>query len=128
MTSTRSTVDGRTVARRAAAAGPALAAVGILILRFVGAPMPAVPPSLVLLVGAAVLVSVVDRRWAALVGVVVAVAEIAGFLLAGGLVALLGSAGAGIMVGNWVRVVGSVLALVAGVAAACAPRRRAGGA
>lgn len=112
------------VARWATVAGLVLGAVGIVVLRFAGVAMPPVPPGLVLLVGAAALVAAVDRRWPAVIGILVAAAEIAGFVLTGGLDDLVGASTAGIGIGSWARAVGIAVAAAAGVVALVAPRDR----
>jgi hypothetical protein len=110
-------------ARWATVAGLAVGALGVLVLRFSGQPMPPVPPGLVLLVGAAAVVAAVHRRWAPAVAVLVAGAEIAGFVLTGGLPDLLGAGSAAIVAGSWLRAVGIAVAAVAGVVATVAGRR-----
>ena len=109
--------------RRVTVGGLLGAALGLLVLRFAGQPMPPVPPGLVLLVGAAVLVAAVHRRWAAAVAVLVATAEITGFVLTGGLSDLVGAGSVGIVAGSWLRAVGIAVAAVAGIVVAVAPRR-----
>jgi hypothetical protein len=112
------------VARWTTVTGLVLGAVGIVVLRFAGVAMPPVPPGLVLLVGAAALVAAVDRRWPAVVGVLVAAAEIAGFVLTGGLADLVTGPTAGVLIGSWARGVGVAVAAVAGIVAVLAPRPR----
>jgi hypothetical protein len=112
------------VARWTTVGGLLVCALGVLVLRFSGVAMPPVPPALVLLVGAAVLVALVGGRWAPVVGVVVAAAETAGFVLTGGPGELFGAASesVAITVGSWLRGVGVAVAAVAGVVAVCAPQ------
>ncbi len=109
-------------ARWTTVGGLLVCALGILVLRFSGVAMPPVPPALVLLVGAAVLITAVGRRWVPVVGVLVAAAEAAGFVLTGAAAGLFGAESAGIAVGSWLRGVGVAVAVVAGVVAVCAPR------
>lgn len=109
------------VARWATVGGLVTGALGVLVLRFSGQPMPPIPPGLVLLVGAVVLVSAVDRRWAPAVAVLVAAAEIAGFVLAGGLADLVGAGFAPVVAGSWLRGVGIAVAAVAGTVATVVP-------
>jgi hypothetical protein len=103
-------------ARIAAVAGLIAAAVGILVLRFSGAAMPAVPPGLVLLVAAAVLVAFSPWRWAPAAGVLIALFELIGYVASGSTYGLFAVDSLGILVGTWVRGIGIVVALVAGVA------------
>lgn len=110
-------------ARVATVAGLAAGAVGIIVLRVSGTPMPAVPPGLILLIGAAVLVAVTRWRWAPAVGALVAVAEILGVTLSGSLENLVDVEQVGIMAGTWIRSLGIVTALVAGIVATVTHRR-----
>ncbi len=124
-TRTQGTTGRRRVAARwATVAGMLAAALGLLVLRFSGVPMPAVPPALVLLVAAAALVAAVDRRWAVVVGLLVVAAEITGLVLGGGLAGLADTDSVGVLVGSWVRVGGVAVAALAGLVAVSVPRRR----
>jgi hypothetical protein len=99
------------------AIGLVTGAVGILVLRLSGAAMPAIPPGLVLLVAASALVAFSSWRWAPVVGVLVALSEILGYVLSGSMYGLFGADSLGILTGSWVRGIGIVLAFVAGIAA-----------
>jgi hypothetical protein len=103
-------------ARRVTVVGLLTGAVGLLMLRVAGQPMPAVPPGLVLLVTAGALVAFTRTRWAPLVGALVGMAEIAGFVFSGGVGGLVEGAPA-IVAGSWIRVVGITAAAVAGIIA-----------
>ncbi|OLT09358.1 hypothetical protein BJF78_30850 [Pseudonocardia sp. CNS-139] len=109
-------------ARGATVIGLLAGAAGILVLRFAGAAMPAIPPGLVLLVAAAGLVAFGPWRWAPVVAALVALAEVLGFVLSGSYYGLVAVDAPGILVGTWVRGVGIAVALVAGVAAAVGHR------
>ncbi|GIF78549.1 hypothetical protein Asi02nite_80670 [Asanoa siamensis] len=84
--------------------------------------MPLVPPGLVLLVVAAALTVFVRWRWAPAFGVLVAVME-AIALGVGGADDLVNSEATGVMLATWVRAIGVVVALVAGVASLRSPAR-----
>jgi hypothetical protein len=102
--------------RRIAAVGLIVAAVGIGLQRVAGVEMPVVPPGLVLLVVAAGLIAFTRWRWAPAVGVLVALAE-AVALAVGGAAGLVDTGAAGVLLSTWVRAIGVVIALIAGVAA-----------
>ena len=101
-------------ARRSTLLGLILTAAGIVILKVAGVAMPVVPPGLVLLAVAAVLVATVPRRWAAVVALLVALSEAAGFVASGSASGLVDTASLGVLVGTWTRVVGTFVAVVAG--------------
>lgn len=113
-----------TTARGATVAALLTGAVGLLVLRVAGQPMPAIPPGLVLLVAAAALVAFTRTRWAPLVGALVGLAEIAGFVLSGAVGGLVEGAPA-IVAGSWLRGVGITVAAVAGLVATASPGPRA---
>lgn len=97
-----------------AVAGLVVATIGIYVARAGGAPAPIVPPAVVLMVVAAVLLAVFrTRTWPAVVAVVVAVAEAAGVILTGSL-GNLGFAEPLLGAGTALRVVGVLVVLVAG--------------
>lgn len=98
-------------------------AVGLLVLRVAGQPMPAVPPGLVLLVAAAALVAFTRTRWAPLVGGLVGLAEIAGFVFSGAVAGLVEGAPA-IVAGSWIRGVGITVAALGGIIATLRPAPR----
>ncbi|HEU5156090.1 MAG TPA: hypothetical protein VFU43_03775 [Streptosporangiaceae bacterium] len=104
-------------ARWATVAGLAAGAAGIWCQRLAGVSMPVVPPGLVLLVAAAVLVALVRRRWTPIAGVVVALAEIGGLLATGSLTDLADLSPAGVFLSTWLRSLGVLAAFVAGVVA-----------
>ncbi|WP_203719371.1 hypothetical protein [Asanoa siamensis] len=108
--------------RGIAALGLVVAAVGIVLQRAAGVSMPLVPPGLVLLVVAAALTVFVRWRWAPAFGVLVAVME-AIALGVGGADDLVNSEATGVMLATWVRAIGVVVALVAGVASLRSPAR-----
>lgn len=105
-----------TGARLVTVAGLVAGAAGILIQRASGVAMPAVPPGLVLLLAAALLIAFTRLRWAAALGALIAVPEIAAITI-GQLDAMADAGALGVFLGTWVRAVGVVAALVAGVAA-----------
>lgn len=108
-------------ARRTTLLGLILTAAGIVILKVAGVAMPVVPPGLVLLAVAAVLVATVQRRWATVVALLVALSEAAGFLASGSAAGLFDTASLGVLTGTWVRLIGTVVAVVAGAWAAREP-------
>lgn len=109
--------------RRVLAGGLLVGAAAIIGLPLVGADTPPVPPSLVLLIAAGPLV---HRRWTAVVGVLVAVAEIVGLVVSGSAMSgLIESDSIGIMVCSWARMVAMVVAIVAGVIVTAGSRTRA---
>jgi hypothetical protein len=109
-----------TTARITTITGLLVAAVGIVILYVAGVAMPVVPPGLVILLVAAALMA--KWRWATLVGVVAALAEAAGFVGSGSLASLTADSFA-VAAGTWIRLIGIVVALVAGILATT-PRYR----
>lgn len=107
-------------ARVATVAGLAAGALGIVIQRIAGVAMPAIPPGLVLLVGAAALVAATKGRWAPAIGALVALSEIAGVAIVGVYQRLFDLDEPLVAAGTWVRVVGIVVAFAAGVVATAA--------
>jgi hypothetical protein len=112
--------------RGIAVAGLVVATIGIYVARAGGAPAPVVPPAVVLMVVAAVLLAVFrTRTWPAVVAVVVALAEAAGVIATGSLdnlaftEPLLGA-------GTALRVVGVLMMLVAGTLLVARPSARSG--
>jgi hypothetical protein len=100
--------------RGIAVAGLIVATVGIYVARAGGAPAPIVPPAVVLMVVAAVLLAVFrTRTWPAVVAVVVALAEAAGVVATGSL-GNLGFAEPLLGAGTALRVIGVLAALAAG--------------
>lgn len=104
-------------ARRATQIGLAAAAVGIAVLYVSGTAMPIVPPGLVLLVAAAVLVGVIRQRWTLAVGLLVVIAEFAGFFASGSASGLTDLDPIGVFAGTWIRLIGLLVASAAGVVA-----------
>ncbi|MFD6140043.1 hypothetical protein [Promicromonospora sp. NPDC060271] len=97
-----------------AVAGLVVATIGIYVARAGRAPAPVLPPAVVLMVVAAVLLAVFrTRTWPAVVAVVVAVAEAAGVILTGSL-GNLGFAEPLLGAGTALRVIGVLVVLVAG--------------
>jgi len=104
-------------ARRLCVIGLSAGAVGIAILYVSGVEMPVVPPGLVLLVVAAVAVANARGRWVVIVGTVVAIAEIAGIFASDATGSLFVANMPGVLTGSWIRLLGVLLATVAGVVA-----------
>ncbi|MFD2794339.1 hypothetical protein ACFS27_12335 [Promicromonospora vindobonensis] len=101
--------------RGVAIAGLVMATVGIYVARAGGAPAPVVPPAVVLMLVAAVLLAVFrTRTWPAVVAVVVALAEAAGVIVTGSL-GNLGFAEPLLGAGTALRVAGGLAVLVAGI-------------
>lgn len=106
-----------------AIAGLVVATIGIYVVRAGGAPVPIVPPAVVLMVLAAVLLVVFrTRTWPAVVAVVVAVAEAAGVVLTGSL-GNLGFAEPLLGAGTALRVLGVLVVLAAGTLLVVRPVR-----
>jgi hypothetical protein len=100
--------------RGIAIAGLVVATIGIYVARAGGAPAPIVPPAVVLMMVAAVLLAVFrTRTWPAVVAVVVALAEAAGVVATGSL-GTLDFAEPLLGAGTALRVVGVLAALAAG--------------
>jgi hypothetical protein len=104
-------------ARRATVAGLVAGAAGILVQQAAGVEMPPVPPGMVLMIVAAGLVAFTRGRWAPVLAAVIALAEVAGFTLSGGIAGLLATDALGVLAGSWIRAAGIVVALVAAVVA-----------
>lgn len=102
--------------RAAVVAGLVVGAVGIALLWAGGVDFPvAVPPGLIILGVAAVVVAVVRRRWTAVLGCVVGLFVFVGFLLSGrGFDIIGGSEGGLAQVGQLLEVIGVVVAAVTG--------------
>ena len=100
--------------RGAAIAGLVAATIGIYVARAGGAPAPIVPPAVVLMVVAAVLLAGFrTRTWPVVVALVVALAEAAGVVLTGSL-GNLGFAEPLLAAGTALRALGVLAVLVAG--------------
>lgn len=98
---------------RLTAVGLAAAAVGIGILKLGGVAMPVVPPGLVLLLVGAVVVVTSSRRWAAVLALLVGLAELVGTFASGSATELFDPATALVGVGTWIRILGVVMAIMA---------------
>ena len=104
-------------ARLATVCGLAAGAIGIVILRQAGVAMPTVPPGLVLLIGAALLLIVTRWRWALVLGALIGLSEVLAIVATGSAAALIDPGPLGVFVGTWVRALGVATALIAGVLA-----------
>lgn len=107
--------------------GLVLGAAGIAGLWAAGIDFPvAVPPGLVLLGGGALLVGLLRRPWTAALGAFLGLFVVVGFLLSPtGTENLSGDAGPAVATAQAVQLVGVLLALVSGTAAAVRERRAA---
>jgi hypothetical protein len=92
-------------------------AAGLVIQQVGGVAMPAVPPGLIFLVVAAGLMANARWRWAGIAAILAAGAEIAGFFGSGNAARLTELDQFGAFAGSWIRLVGVVVALVAGAVA-----------
>ena len=103
----------RTPVRAATLAGLVMGAAGIGLLKVAGVAMPMVPPGVVLLLVAAVLVAALHRRrWPAVTAVLVGLAEL------GPSAAGVGDLAGGdvlVTVGTVLRVTGALTAVIAGI-------------
>ncbi|MEU5876382.1 hypothetical protein [Spirillospora sp. NPDC047279] len=91
------------------------ASTGLVVLKAAGVDMPPVPPALVMMVIAALLLALGGWRWTLVVAAVVALAEAAGFLATGSAADLVDPDSAGVLIGTWLRAAGTFTALVAAV-------------
>jgi hypothetical protein len=98
---------------------------GLVGQQLAGVAMPAVPPGLVMVVVAAVLLLATRLRWAPVAGAVAGLAEVAGFFGSGSAGRLVEFAEPAAAASSWVRLAGVVLAVVAGSVATVAAYRRA---
>ncbi|TDD02880.1 hypothetical protein [Nonomuraea diastatica] len=101
-------------------------AAGMVIQGVSGVPMPIVPPGLVLLVGSALLIAFTGWRWTPALGALVGLAEAAAIGI-GQLDTLADPSALGIFLGTWIRTLGIVMAITAGVPATVIAYRRARG-
>jgi len=113
-----------TGARAVTTIGLLAGSAGILLGRAAGVAMPAVPPGLVMMLVAAALVALVAHPWAAAVGAVAGLAEVVGFVVSGAWTALIDVGQPMVLSAAWLRGLGILLALVAGVVAVGRSRRR----
>jgi hypothetical protein len=104
-------------ARLATVVGLVAGAAGIGVLRLEGVDMPVVPPGLVLLVGAALMVALAPWRWSPVVGALMGLAEVIGIIASGSVADLVDLSPVGVFIGTWIRTLGVVTALIAGVLA-----------
>jgi hypothetical protein len=100
-------------------------AAGLLVQKVAGVEMPPVPPGLIFLTAAAVLIMVARWRWTTAFAALAALLEIPGFVGSA-----LDAASFGEYAGAWIRGIGVTVALVAGITATVtayrAPRRDGG--
>jgi hypothetical protein len=92
-------------------------AVGIAAQRAAGVDMPVVPPGLVLLVGAALLVALAPGRWIPAVGALMGLTEVIALVATGSAAHLVDVSPADVFASTWIRALGVVTALIAGVLA-----------
>ena len=97
-------------------------AAGIVGQKVAGVAMPVVPPGLVLLVVAAVLVVATRWRWPVVVGGLAAVAEVAAVMA--GLGRLTDFAEVGVAAASWLRLAGVLVAVAASAVATVSAHRR----
>jgi hypothetical protein len=108
-------MNGTTPRGRAAlvtVTGLVTGAAGLLIQKVAGVEMPPVPPGLILLTAAAVLIMATRWRWAPAFAALAALLEIPGFVGSA-----LDAASFGEYAGAWIRGIGVTVALVAGITA-----------
>jgi hypothetical protein len=96
--------------------GLLVASAGIMVQGLSGVTMPVVPPAVVLMVLAALLITVLRWRWLPVLGVLAAAAELAGFAATGAIGGLFGADNAGVVAGAWLRLIGTVAAVPAALA------------
>jgi hypothetical protein len=92
-------------------------AAGLVLQKFGGVTMPAVPPGLVFLVIAAALMANARWKWAGIAAILAGGAEIAGFFGSGNAARLVELDQFGAFAGSWIRLAGVVVAVVAGALA-----------
>ena len=99
--------------------GLGVGSLGIAILWASGVPFPIYPPpGLLLLLVGAVFVGLAPWRWAPLVGTLLGLFVLMGFLISPtGLTNLFGRAGTSVAIGQGIQVIGVLTALIAGVIA-----------
>ena len=105
-------------AGKATVAALLVAALGFAVQIVSGLEVPTVPPGLVILLAAAVLVAAVPWRWIPLVGAAVGLFLLVGFFASGAVGALLAPDRLGVLVGAWVQFLALIVTVVAGIAAA----------
>lgn len=98
-----------------AVAGLITCGVGLVILKIAGVEVPIVPPGLVVVLVATVLVVTVQRRWVAFVAIAAALAEAVSLIGSGSARSLSDSDDPTAFAGTCIRLVGIVVTLVAGV-------------
>lgn len=97
-------------------AGLLVGAVGLVVQKLGGMTMPAVPPGLVFVLVAAALM-VTRLRWAGIIAILAGGAEIAGFFGSGSAAHLTSFDELVAAAGSWLRILGVVTAVVAGILA-----------
>lgn len=107
----------RTPARNLTAIALVLAAAGIVTQIVAGIDFPTIPPGLIILLTAAVIVAFVPWRWAPLIGAVIGLSQIIGLFAADQAERLNDASPLGGTVGLWVQLVGVSVALVVGIVA-----------
>lgn len=117
MTTENAVNKGSSTARVVTIVGLLLGAIGIGLQKMAGIAMPVVPPGLVILLVAAVLMLRPQWKWAAIVGLLAGLAEVAGFVGSGGARRLGSTDPFGAFASSWVRLIGIVLAVVFGALA-----------
>ena len=104
-------------ARLTTVAGLVAGAIGITILRLSGVAMPIVPPGLILLIIAALIVAFAPGRWTPAVGALMGLSEAIGLIASGSAAHLIDITPVGVFAGTWIRALGVVTALIAGILA-----------
>lgn len=104
--------------------GLLVGAVGLIGQKLAGVTMPAVPPGLIFLIVAAALMLNPKWKWAAIVAVLAGLAEVAGFFGSGSAPKLGDFGDFAVAVSSWVRLIGIVIAVVAGALAVKAAYRK----
>lgn len=111
--------------RMMTALGLVVGAAGIGILWWAGIDFPFYPPpGLLILVAGAVFVALARMSWAAVIGPLMGIFMVIGFLASSGIDNLTGGAGTGVAVGSAVQLVGVLFATAAGLVALRKESRR----
>ena len=103
---------------KATVAALLVAALGFAVQIVSGLEVPTVPPGLVILLAAAVLVAAVPWRWIPLVGAAVGLFLLVGFFASGSVGSLLDPGRLGVLGGAWVQFLALIVTVVAGIVAA----------
>jgi hypothetical protein len=110
---------------RTEAAALAVSGIGIVVQIIGGVNYPAVPPGLIIVLGAAALVAFLPWRWAPLIGILAG-----GFMVFGGAAASQGRydlthpGHLGAFTGTWIEIIAAAVAVIAGVTALLTRRHR----